>query len=99
LWFVFRVLCALGVAAVRLFTAEAQRARKGFLLCAPGVAAVAVFHHSDAAFAEEDSLAHHAPACCATHPLWFVFRVLCALGVAAVRFCSEVMKVKETGWG
>ena len=32
------------------------------------------------------------------HP-WFVFRVLCAPGISAVRFCSEVMKVKETGWG
>ena len=25
------------------------------------------------------------------HPSWFVCRVLCALGVSAVRFCSEVI--------
>ena len=62
-------------------------------------AAKRIGHRSGAAFAEEDSLAHHAPACCAMHPSWFVFRVLCALGVSAVHFCSEVMKANVTGWG
>ena len=49
-----------------------------------------VCHHRGAAFAEEDSLAHHANACFAMPPSWFVFRVLCTLGVSAVHFCSEV---------
>jgi hypothetical protein len=61
-------------------------------------AAKRVCHRSDAVFAEEDSLAHHVHVCCAMPPSWFVFRVLCALGVSAVRVCSEVMKAKETGW-
>ena len=49
-----------------------------------------VFHPRGAAFAEEDSLAHHANACFAMPPSWFVFRVLYTLGVSAVRSCSEV---------
>jgi len=48
-------------------------------------------HRSGAAFADEDSLTPHADACFAMHPSWFVFRVLCALGVSAVRSCSEVV--------
>jgi hypothetical protein len=54
-------------------------------------------HRSGAVFAEEDSLAHHAPACCAMHPSWFVCRVLCALSVSAVRFCSEVILIRLIG--
>jgi hypothetical protein len=46
-----------------------------------------------------DSIASHAHACFATHPSWFVFRVLCALGVSAVRFCSEVTIAKSTQTG
>ncbi len=36
-------------------------------------------------------LARHAYACCAMRASRFVFTVLCAPGVSAVRFCSEVM--------
>jgi hypothetical protein len=48
------------------------------------------FHRSGAAFAEEDFISRHAHARFAMHPLWFVFKALYALGVSAVRFCSEV---------
>jgi hypothetical protein len=33
------------------------------------------------------------------HPSWFVYRVLCALGVSAMRFCSEVTIAKPTQTG
>jgi len=48
------------------------------------------FHRSGAAFAEEDFISRHAHARFAMHPSWFVFKALYALGVSAVRFCSEV---------
>ena len=48
-------------------------------------------HRSGAVFAEEDSLARHAHVCFAMHPSCFVFGILCALGVLAVHFCSDVM--------
>ena len=51
-------------------------------------------HRCGAAFAEADSIASHAHACFTMHPSWFVCRVLCALGVSAVRFCSEVIYSK-----
>ena len=46
-------------------------------------------HRCGAAFAEADSRASHAHACFAMHPSWFVFRVLCAPGVSAVRFAAK----------
>jgi hypothetical protein len=54
-------------------------------------AARRLFHRRGAAFAEEDSLARHAYVCVALHPSCFVFVILCALGVSAVHFCSEVV--------
>ncbi len=45
-------------------------------------------HHSGAAFTEEDA-ERVAP----TQRIHFVVEVLCALGVSAVRFCSEVMNL------
>jgi hypothetical protein len=43
-----------------------------------------------AAFAEEDFISRHAHAGFAMLPSQSVFKVLRALGVSAVRFCSEV---------
>jgi hypothetical protein len=54
-----------------------------------------VCHRSGAAFAEENSLARHAHACFAMHPSWFVFRVLCALSVSAVRSRGEVVNTMK----
>jgi len=68
-----------------------ERYRQHSNRCLIESAAKRVCHRRDAAFAEEDSLVRHAHACRAMHPSWFVFRVLCALGVSAVRFCSKVM--------
>jgi len=47
-----------------------------------------VFHRSSAAFTEEDAIVSRFNASCfAAH----MFEVLCAPGVSAVRFCSEVI--------
>jgi hypothetical protein len=52
-----------------------------------------VSYRSDAAFAAAASVSRHAHVCFVVHPSWFVFVTLCALGVSAVRFCSEVKNI------
>jgi hypothetical protein len=49
-----------------------------------------VCHRRGAASAEKNPASRQSNACIAMPPSRFVFRVLCALGVSAVRFCNEV---------
>jgi len=57
-------------------------------------AAKRLFHRSGTAFAAEDARASRSNASCfAAH----MFEVLCALGVSAVRFCSEVINAPAFG--